>query len=562
MGVLSIDPNQNFYYLTKFIPVSYVIIFVISAIGTLLPFLSIYMRQLGLNATETSIIYGVMPFVAFLVKPIVGSLVDKYRKHKVFLIVSFILMGTFYLSLLFIPGKDKTTTVHVSTNIHCNPQDSYVSDCTDEALKKDGQPFHCPLKLRDYANLTGISENSTAIKCVVNCQYAIPGAYLSRVCFTSQVTAQHSGKTCKDIYVSSSKDAHVTFTITDVGHVMREEVVRDRLTLNSFSCRDYNLKSLRFEQKDYWQMLCEKETVLNCDFHCDYLVDDGCENKKIEMLGLTFWMFLLLFLCANIALAPIISLIDAICYDTLGERRGKWGKQRLFGSMGFALFAVTSTFVMDIMSRQDLRIDYSVSFYIFTVLCLISAVIAGFLKTSDTLRCASVMNNLCKLFADVEILTFLVMVFTCGIMTGAIEGFLFWYLQDLGSSQVNMGLALLVTCLSEMPLLFFAGTIIKRIGTVNCIYLSLAAYALRFLCYSFIQNSWYVLPIETLHGVTFGLFYAAASSYGSIIAPAGMSGTLQGLIGGIHFGFGTYFHYKFGCKKNVILASVHYKDYS
>ena len=50
------------------------------------------------------------------------------------------------------------------------------------------------------------------------------------------------------------------------------------------------------------------------------------------------------------------------------------------------------------------------------------------------------------------------------------------------------------------------------------------------------------LKFRTLHGVCFWLMYAAACAYASIISPAGMSATVQGLIGGLHFGFGKFLH--------------------
>ena len=90
----------------------------------------------------------------------------------------------------------------------------------------------------------------------------------------------------------------------------------------------------------------------------------------------------------------------------------------------------------------------------------------------------------------------------------------------------------------QLPMLWVAGAIIERLGLVSCLYLALLCYALRMLVYSVLVNPWLVLLVEPLHCVTFGLMYAAASSYASIIAPPGMSATLQGLLGGLHFGIG------------------------
>ena len=90
----------------------------------------------------------------------------------------------------------------------------------------------------------------------------------------------------------------------------------------------------------------------------------------------------------------------------------------------------------------------------------------------------------------------------------------------------------------QVPLLFASGVIIKRVGAVPCLYLAMLAVALRFLGYSLLSNPWVVLVIEPLHGVTFGIMWAAASTYAAMIAPPGMSATIQGLVSGVHFGIG------------------------
>jgi len=65
-------------------------------------------------------------------------------------------------------------------------------------------------------------------------------------------------------------------------------------------------------------------------------------------------------------------------------------------------------------------------------------------------------------------------------------------------------------------------------------------FAVRFLLYSIITNPVWVLPVETLNGVTFALAYSSAASYAAQLAPAGSEGTLQGLLGTAMMGLGTY----------------------
>lgn len=79
----------------------------------------------------------------------------------------------------------------------------------------------------------------------------------------------------------------------------------------------------------------------------------------------------------------------------------------------------------------------------------------------------------------------------------------------------------------ELPFFFISGKLLKKIGHVNAMSLVLFGFGVRFFCYSLLQNPWYVLPVELLSGVTFGVFYATMASYASIVAPPGTEATMQ-----------------------------------
>lgn len=72
--------------------------------------------------------------------------------------------------------------------------------------------------------------------------------------------------------------------------------------------------------------------------------------------------------------------------------------------------------------------------------------------------------------------------------------------------------------------------------------ISFAMFALRFLLYSIIRDPLWVLPVELLNGITFGLSYIAGISYSAKIAPVGSEGTVQGLFSMAFQGFGLSFY--------------------
>lgn len=100
------------------------------------------------------------------------------------------------------------------------------------------------------------------------------------------------------------------------------------------------------------------------------------------------------------------------------------------------------------------------------------------------------------------------------------------------------GVAVGIQCTSEMPVLFFSGWIIKRIGHWNCMALGMFVFAVRFYLYSIITDPIWFLPVELTNGVTFGLCFAVFVSYTRIIAPPDSVTTFLGFISALFEGVG------------------------
>lgn len=74
------------------------------------------------------------------------------------------------------------------------------------------------------------------------------------------------------------------------------------------------------------------------------------------------------------------------------------------------------------------------------------------------------------------------------------------------------------------------GAVLKRVTPESLLNLALAATALRLALYGLLPlagNPWAVLPVELLHGVTFGLGWGAATAASSRLAPPHLTATMQ-----------------------------------
>mgnify|MGYP005991877303 CR=1 FL=1 len=136
------------------------------------------------------------------------------------------------------------------------------------------------------------------------------------------------------------------------------------------------------------------------------------------------------------------------------------------------------------------------------------------------------------------ILCFGVTVLCMGMLMGIITNFLFIWLEEQGGGANVMGWSLFFTCVSEVPLFHFSGALIARFGNTVLLVAALVCYGVRLVAYSFLSNAWAVLPIELLHGVTFGVGWACCVAFAAEIAPPGLGSTVQGVLAGIHWGIG------------------------
>jgi PPP family 3-phenylpropionic acid transporter len=67
--------------------------------------------------------------------------------------------------------------------------------------------------------------------------------------------------------------------------------------------------------------------------------------------------------------------------------------------------------------------------------------------------------------------------------------------------------------MAEIPMLFFAGRIIRRFGLIRMLAASMSAVTVRFLVLSQVPILAVVLPSQAFHAMTFGLFHAASIEF-------------------------------------------------
>jgi MFS transporter, PPP family, 3-phenylpropionic acid transporter len=220
----------------------------------------------------------------------------------------------------------------------------------------------------------------------------------------------------------------------------------------------------------------------------------------------------------------------------------EYGVARGMGSLGYAMFAVILGSVLD---RWGLHLIFPV----FTGFALTSAILA--MITPDS---GSRWNRLYRQRTAVpegspslvhlirhnhRYRAFVVSAVILFTAFRATYTFLPVLIMDLGGGNRHIGLAHSVAAATEIPVMFLAGWIIRRVRADRMILGSMIIFVVRMAFYPLARNPETIIALQALHGVSFGLFLAASVYYIDEIAPAGSKSLFQTLAPSMYFGLGS-----------------------
>ena len=362
------------------------------------------MKEIGLTASQTGIIYGFMPFVSFLVKPVFGLVADKFQQHRVVLIVCCTLTGIFF-NLIQIISISYIGRTSVKSEIKCGKFDSYIEDCTiaNDTTKQNQEcplwfninKYHKHLSREQVLSESSQSKNNYSrphkgysqevyegshetFECSFDCHF-VHGLNISQtVCFGNKTDSIQQLK-CLDVTASNTQQGF-KFKIVKFSAAIWN------LEAEQSNCTNYYIHNIHYENAIFRLMISPLNISLKCDLVCSGVGE--CQELKVGNLSKTsFWLLLALLFLGNVTFSPILGLNDAISYDILGDkRRHKWGKQRLWGTIALALFAMISALTMDVSHLSKSR--FNIPFYLYGILFIMMACVARTANISNTIVCS------------------------------------------------------------------------------------------------------------------------------------------------------------------------------
>ena len=227
--------------------------------------------------------------------------------------------------------------------------------------------------------------------------------------------------------------------------------------------------------------------------------------------------------------APIMPLVDHLTLTLLSEK-SRYGALRLWGAVGWGLAAPLTGLLTE---QGGLRWAFSVAFGFLGLLWGVSFT----LPEVEAERKSEVVRDI-RQFLSPAWLSFLLAAFTGGVGLAVSSSFLYLHMADLGISGALVGLALTVATVSELPVFWFSGPLLRRYAAPTLLAAALFTFALRLLLYAFLLEPLLLVTVQLLHGPTFSLLWVAGVAYADALAPTGLGATAQGLFTATVLGLG------------------------
>lgn len=280
----------------------------------------------------------------------------------------------------------------------------------------------------------------------------------------------------------------------------------------------------------------------------------------ILLMGAVFYFFT----------SPIGALGDSLAQRRSDELGISFGKIRMWGSVGFA---TSSLIVGEVLTR--IGIQYMIwPYLIFGATALIvSFRLVDVNVASDPVQ----LRDVRKIIQNKPFLLFLLLMLFLTITHRASDSYIGLYIAELGGSERLVGLSWFVGVISEAAVFALAGLWFRKLRSFVFIIIAGGLFSIRWFLYSGIEDPAYIIALQVMHGLTFGIFYVAAFSYISRLVPKllqstghliffatffGVSGIIGSLAGGaimdVASGGTLYFFMGLTALTGTILLALHH----
>ncbi|NXN75706.1 MF6LB protein, partial [Himantopus himantopus] len=490
------------------------------------PFLTLYLRHLGLPATLVGVVAGAKHLAAALWAPLCSRCPRGRGKRR--LLVASSLLGSAGASLLLtlIPPADGDAGYK-----YCNASRQPGDRGAATTVPSPGTSSHSVLSMSAVTSAKAVSKETVEMTADVLLASRKPtltsAAFQGLIGLTDTLEKKGRGIGEGDTKTNGYSDGPSGWTrpVEAVNWETREPEMPASYRPPLHAYMSGNLSDHRKDAGDV-----SLEVVQN-------IFQDREHQIFLMVLGaVVLWELL----ATSLEWTVDESLYEYLDFVDATDRYGKlWIWSYLGASVGACSIAVFVDQLNCFLSSTITRL--AVHFYGYALLIMLSLVVSVFFPVhvpKRTDRVNKTAKALALLWSDGRAILYAITVFLTGAAGSAVHNFLFWQMQDQGSSELYMGLSVAVGLVAEILLYFFKGKLLRTFSSSKIVAVSLSLLAVQLLCYSFLWTAWSVLLIQILSAFSSGALWWVVNMTVDDIATPGMDRSLHAVLQGLCYGGG------------------------
>nr|XP_020478799.1 LOW QUALITY PROTEIN: major facilitator superfamily domain-containing protein 6-like [Monopterus albus] len=432
----------------------------------LLPFLTLYFRQLGLTPAMTGIVMGSKHLISLGWSPVVSLLSRHYNKRRQVIHGSLVCSAVAALVLLLIPPAGVQTQAAT-----CNTSD--VSVGPSQSLGGDLLTSSAGTHLQAQSEGTFPAET-------------LPGNTSAPVKMSDLSPSQHSGDHKRAPQLPQGN-------ISVVVNSSRGESSGVNHTTGSLATA-VSSERTKFmpEEKSRFDILGSL--------------------KAMDAQHRLFFLVLLVVLVWELAAAPLDWAADDGLYEYLdyADASDRYDSTGVWGLLGAACGAGGAGLLVSQLSclttSQTPRTV--MHFYCYAGLTVLTLPVATILPLYLNKK-REQANGFLKVRGSPHARLCAITTLLVGVVGSSVDNFLLWQMQDHGSSELLMGLSVALAVLSQAAFPLLARRVSRLLSPGRVLTVGAASLGLQCFYYSFLWGPWAVLPAQVLSCFSSGAFWWA-----------------------------------------------------
>ena len=309
--------------------------------------------------------------------------------------------------------------------------------------------------------------------------------------------------------------------------------------LEDYISSTFNISNLtipEFGTVNETKTFCLLQSVLQPQNTTEYILHDVIKpcDPNFGNHSLTFWTMMSLVFIFKVNLIGGASMLDGVSQIQAAKHDSNYN-YIFFYVIAFQALSplVSSLTIKDTQGTEDYSLMYFVSDGILFIALLIFLFAVDFTNPNTTNGKQEPLTEALPKLLSVPFLILIFGTFVTGLQWGIHDSFLFLYLQeDLKADSKLLSYMATIGMVTQAIFVPFSGKLIKKIGTVNAIFLNLMVESSRFLIYSWVQQRppYYALALHALDFTMWSFSWIAIVDYGFLITPPTIAATMTSVI--------------------------------